>query len=227
MTYVRRPLVALFRDQPFFRDLPDADLAALAGRAVACRFPAGQTLYREGETATRCLLIESGYACLRCHTETGEEYVRNKFSAGSLVGLPVMFMADRRYPATAIAETVLLGYWIDSQTLESLCLTCPGAALEILRYTSDMLRSSLNAHHVLATAHCPQRLAGYLLEQHRLCGSATLAIPLKIGQLAATLGMRSETLSRILAGWRRDGLISGRGPQITLLKPEDLQRLST
>ncbi|TFW36490.1 helix-turn-helix domain-containing protein [Pseudomonas fluorescens] len=37
--------------------------------------------------------------------------------------------------------------------------------------------------------------------------------------------MRGETLSRVLANWRRQGLISGRGNRVTILDLESLRLL--
>ena len=56
-------------------------------------------------------------------------------------------------------------------------------------------------------------------------GSDDLKLPLRLGQLAASLGMRGETLSRQLADWRRQGLIAGRGTAVSLLDADALRRL--
>lgn len=226
MTYVRKSPAALLAQMKIFQELPDKAASSLGKDAVACRHQAGETLYLKGQPATRCLLLEQGRVSLICNSESGTEYVRNQFAPGGIVGLPVMFMENRSYPATARAETTVLGYWISASSLERLCTDLPGAALAILRYTSGMLRASLESHYSLATTQCAQRLAGYLLELHERTGNLEFTMPLKIGQLATNLGVSSETLSRLLAHWRKKGLIAGRGARVAILELEGVKGLS-
>lgn len=228
MTEVRKPALALLGALDVFANLPEADYRVLADVAKPCRFGRGETIYGEGETAARCLLIESGRLSLVCYSERGELYLRRQFASGQLVALPVMFMKHGRYPATARADAPLYGYWLGRDALEAMCLASPAAALAVLRYTSGMLSDSLRTNYSLATTACAERLARHLIEADaRALASPEAPAPLSmnIGELAANLGMRSETLSRVLAKWRKLGLISGRGNRLTVLDPTGIRNL--
>lgn len=225
MTKVRnghQPLPDLLQAHPLLGLANETSRQLLADHATPCSAERGNRLYDQGDSATRCLFIESGEVCLVCYTEQGEEYVRNHFSAGSLVALPVMFMEHGCYPASAMATGPLKGYWLSRKSLLEACHQDGPLSLACLRYTSEMLRQSLIKSYSLATTDCPRRVAEYLLGLHAAQNETALELPLKIGQLAANLGMRGETLSRVLANWRRQELVSGRGNKITLL---DLDRL--
>lgn len=225
MTNVRighQPLLDLLQAHPLLGASNEASRQLLAAHATPCSAERGHRLYDQGDSATRCLFIENGEVCLVCYTEQGEEYVRNHFSAGSLVALPVMFMEHGCYPASAVASGTVKGYWLTRKSFLEACHQDGPLALACLRYTSEMLRQSLIKSYSLATTDCPRRLAEYLLELYAKHNVTALELPLKIGQLAANLGMRGETLSRVLASWRQQELVSGRGNKITIL---DLERL--
>ncbi|MEZ1319504.1 Crp/Fnr family transcriptional regulator [Pseudomonas fluorescens] len=226
MTNVRngfQPLSDLLQDHPLLGGANKTSRQLLVDHATLCTAERGNRLYDQGDTASRCLLIESGEVSLVCYTEQGEEYVRNHFTGGNLVALPVMFMDHGRYPASAMASSAVKGYWLSRRSLLEACHQDGPLSLACLRYTSEMLRQSLIKSYSLATTDCPRRVAEYLLDLHALHNETALELPLKIGQLAANLGMRGETLSRVLASWRRQELVSGRGNKITLLNLERLR----
>ncbi|RZO10719.1 Crp/Fnr family transcriptional regulator [Pseudomonas moorei] len=228
MTKIRndqQTLPELLALHPILGSANEASIELLITHALPCSFERGGRIYDEGESANRCLLIESGEICLVCYTEQGEEYVRNHFVAGSLVALPVMFMEHGCYPANAKATSRVKGYWLSRKALNDACHQDGPLSLACLRYTSEMLRQSLIKSYSLATTDCSHRLAEYVLRLHAIQNKSDLELPLKIGQLAANLGMRGETLSRVLANWRRQGLISGRGNRVTILDLESLRLL--
>ena len=69
----------------------------------------------------------------------------------------------------------------------------------------------------------PARLANYLLQLSEQANSAeTVTLDLSKGQLAARLGTIPETLSRVFAKLKRQGLLEVKGLEIQLL---DLERL--
>lgn len=225
MTKIRNadfPPVEWLDDHPQLSMASVASKALLVADARPASYARGAFLYREDAPADSCFLIEQGEICLVRYTDQGEEYVRNHFVAGQVVGLPVMFMAQDRHLANARAVAAVQGRWLSRRALLEACQQDGPLALAFLRYTSEMLRQSLMRSYSLAVADCPQRLAEYLVSLHDSQHTEHLTIPLKIGQLAANLGMRSETLSRQFATWRRQGLVSGRGSRLSIL---DLQRL--
>ena len=203
----------------FFHDLPPTQLETLSASLQSCRFPAGDLPFRSGEQARRCLLLGDGEVQVLRFGQDGEERVLGQFGRGELIAVAALFMADGRYPASARAQTAVSGW------LHRLCAAHPALSLRLLQSVSGSLLRSVDLGERLAADSCAQRLAGYLLEQRDVQGSDALRLPLRLGQLAASLGMRSETLSRQLADWRRQGLIAGRGTAVTLLDADALQRL--
>lgn len=209
----------------FFHDLPPTQLETLSASLQSCRFPAGDLPFRSGEQARRCLLLGDGEVQVLRFGLDGEERVLGQFGRGELIAVAALFMADGRYPASARAQTAASGWWLPREALHRLCAAHPALSLRLLQSVSGSLLRSVDLGERLAADSCAQRLAGYLLEQRDVQGSDALRLPLRLGQLAASLGMRSETLSRQLADWRRQGLIAGRGTAVTLLDADALQRL--
>ncbi|WP_440867235.1 Crp/Fnr family transcriptional regulator [Symbiopectobacterium purcellii] len=56
--------------------------------------------------------------------------------------------------------------------------------------------------------------------------NAQVRLPLNRGQLATQLGIRPETLSRLMAEWQRQGYITCRASYITLCNLDYLRALA-
>ncbi|MDR1889054.1 MAG: helix-turn-helix domain-containing protein [Zoogloeaceae bacterium] len=62
----------------------------------------------------------------------------------------------------------------------------------------------------MARAPAAQRLANYLLNLRARQENGVIELPVNQRQLAATLGIRAETLNRLLSGWLQRGYIRGK-----------------
>jgi CRP/FNR family transcriptional regulator len=89
---------------------------------------------------------------------------------------------------------------------------------------------SLHLKHLVQTIHdikgkqIEGRLAEWLLQHSpETDGATAFTLPVSKKTLAAQLGVTSETFSRTLARFRREGLIEVAGPQLQLLNRPGLR----
>jgi CRP/FNR family transcriptional regulator, dissimilatory nitrate respiration regulator len=104
----------------------------------------------------------------------------------------------------------------------------PDLALRLLRALDQQLQLVVGRLHELTVKDVPTRLADWLLEH---CSDPSSRAPQTVQvqetkrSLASELGTSSETLSRTLAKFREQQLLSVHGRAVTLLCPQRLAQL--
>lgn len=222
--------VALLARHPLLQGLPpgtDMEIAAALLRgAVALRAEPGQILFSEGDEALCYLLIESGQAEVMRYSYNGDERVFRVFEPGQLMAEAAMFMPHGRYPMQARARSPLQGWRLGRHTLHDACRQWPDLALKLLAAFSKSLYDQVNKVDWMTSSSAPERLANYLMGLRERQGDA-LTLPLNQRQLAAHLGIRAETLSRLLNDWQTQGYINGKRRQWAVRDPAHLAKLAT
>lgn len=206
---------ALLAKHPLLSGLP-ADVAAdLLRDASALHATAGQILFGEGDEARHYLLIERGQAEVMRYSYNGDERVFRVFEPGQLMAEAAMFMPHGRYPMQARARGDLQCWRLCRHRLHEACRRWPDLALKLLAGLSKAVYDQVNRVDWMTSSSAAERLANYLMGLREQQGSA-LTLPLNQRQLAAHLGIRAETLSRLLNDWQVQGYISGKRCQWVL-----------
>jgi len=204
----QRPLLDLLSANEHLAGVPSEALQDLAGSATRRSHPDEETVYFEGDPAQRCFLVAQGAVdTLRFHAD-GEEHMLNRFEVGTLVALPAMFMPHGLYPmqARAVGYTVL--WRISRADMRGACERHPLLALKMLQTLAGLLYQRVNEVDWLTSSNAQQRLAAYMVAQSRQQG-AQIELPTSQRNLASQLGIRPETLNRMLAEWQTKGWIHG------------------
>lgn len=196
-----------------FRGVP-ADIGMLLLRdSATLHVQAREILFREGDVADEYVFVQHGSVEVLRHTQDGQERVFQIFEARRLLAETAMFMTHGRYPMCARARTDAVVLCLKREGLLGACQAYPELALRLLRRLSDRVYERVNDVEWFSDSTAAQRLAAYLLElRSRVLGSqadAPLRLPLTQRQLAAHLGVRAETLSRLLADWSAQGVVKG------------------
>lgn len=201
-----------------FAALPEDDVEALRRFAVGEEHPAGATLFRQGERPEAIFLIERGEVELVYETEF-ERLIVQVVRAGSSIGdLPVMLETPYAYTAVARTPTSVLRFGLD--TIRTLIELYPEICFRWLRLVSRRLERAHRRLVELAGRSAFEQLVHFLLHEAEERGS--LAVELSQRDLAATLALSRQTVSRVLGELERQGLVErGRG----VVRIRDLQRL--
>ncbi|MFP9230591.1 Crp/Fnr family transcriptional regulator [Pectobacterium cacticida] len=221
MTFVKKALSpdgdgeVLFQHD-WMRNEPRHVVSALLAKSERLFFRQDDILFREGDKMQHCLLVETGKLQAFRHTYSGSEKIFGQFGRGEFVAIAAVFMDHGRFPMTIRALSEGHTLMIPRQDIHQFCLQRPELALRLLNYLGKKLYSTINQIDWLTSSSAPQRLADYLLRQYHIQQTQQLALPMNRGQLATSLGMRGETLSRLMSDWKRQGRITYRGHQITL-----------
>ncbi len=226
MTSIRPVSVSDFRLLPLFSGLDRDALELLAQKAASIDLPAGELLFRKGETGHRFFLLKSGLMRLYLLNEGGQEHTIEILERERLFAEAVMFMGGA-YPvyADALEDSRLIAF--DSVSFRNLLLTRPTAAMAMLASMSRQLHTLINDIDRISLQQGERRLAIFLLglpsRQERRGRVATL--PASKQAVANLLDIRPETFSRLLARFSQQQLISVDGMDIILHQPEQLEQI--
>jgi CRP/FNR family transcriptional regulator len=209
---------------PIFAGLSEAELAFLSQRTVSRRFPAGQTVFAEGEPCTGLYVVESGHVRIFKSSASGREHVLSIEGPGSSVAeLPIFDGGNYPASVTAIDDATLL--FVSKQDFHSLCLAHPQVSLKVLRVVGARLRRLVGIIEELSFTTVRHRLAALLLRLAKTSGKQSpagieITLPASNQELASQIGTVRELISRNLSRFQAEGMltIEGRSVTVTNLK---------
>ncbi len=196
---------------PLFSMLNATDLDRVSQQCRTQGHAAGDTIYRAGDVAASLYVVATGNLKTTRITVDGSETLLNVLGPGDFVGaLPAL--GQSHYPESASALTPVCMLRIDSDEFTTMMEDLPAVAMAALNAVSGRLAAAHEAVHLLSGASLEQRLAATLLLLAAKAGvpwqGATLIqLPLSNDDLAAMTGVTTESVSRLMSRWNREGLI--------------------
>lgn len=217
-------IAARLAGHPIFADVPGTSLSPLIAHGAFRRLDGARSLCCERETAQNWFLLLEGEMESVRHGLDGEERIFCRFAPGDLVAEVLMFVPSGVYPISIRTRMPCKIFQMRRQDLHQLCEREPRVALRLLECASARLCRRLDEVELMARTSAAQRLAGYLLKLLEQGGKGQTAIefPVSQRQLAATLGIRAETLNRLLADWLRQGVVRGKCRAWEIVAPQAL-----
>lgn len=174
-----------------------------------------QALFYQGEEADFWYLVLNGQVNTLRYGRDGEELVYQQRQRGQLLAALVMFMPEGRYPVHAWASMPSLVVRWPCRILHYFCLTQPDIGIRMLSIAGEMLQQAMDNIESFSLCSLEQRVARYLLKVSQTQGChITLSVSQRL--LAHQLGIRTETLNRLLAQWKKTGVIHGMGNSLYL-----------
>lgn len=210
--------ISALKRTELFGELEEADLNALASRAIEHRLARGQVLFVAGEEARGLyVIVEGALRAFRESVDGREQIIHVERAGGTIAELPVF--DEGPYPSTVAAEEDSTALFIDKRDVRRLCLDHPQIALAALKLLAGRLRKCAELVEALSLREVDQRLARHLLTEARRRGTReesrlTIELVLTNQQIAARIGTVREVVSRALNRLQQNGLISVDGRRI-------------
>ena len=220
--------VQLLGQVPAFEALGPDDLARVAEVVVPRRFPAGQTIFREGDSSDTCYVVRSGHArAVREHPD-GRILTLAHFAPGDIFGELAMFDDERR---SATVETIdeVDAVAILGNDMRRLLREHPDIAVKLVIALGRRLREANERLARQSFQTVQSRVAGVLAQlveaaQREGAGERDVLVTTTQADIAQLAGSSRESASRFLAVLERaDVVTQGRG-RITVHDPAALQR---
>lgn len=194
-----------------FEALPEGEKTDLVRKTETRRAEPGEILFHRGDPAIRVYLVVEGQIKLTQVTAAGDQVIVALLADGDLFAV-VAAMQETSYPVAAetMIPTTLLAWRRDVLAAEM--DRYPAMSLEATRIVSIRMRGLQERFRELATLPVPARLSRALLrlaEAHgkRVGNGIALDLQLSRQTLAELTGTTLYTVSRLLSGWKEEGLV--------------------
>jgi len=173
------------------------------------KFAAGETLYREGDPMLRAHLVESGVVKLVAHLPNGRSRIVGLEGAGAVLGLSAPTRRAPRYDHSAVALEEVTSTWVSAEGLRELRVRCSENYVELLEQSVKRLAHAERWMAEILNEQAPRRIARLIRLLARLQGAAERdeVRLLTCQEIGEAVGVSTESASRILAEFKRSGLL--------------------
>ncbi|WP_051453993.1 fumarate/nitrate reduction transcriptional regulator Fnr [Paraburkholderia caribensis] len=184
------------------------------------RIRKGQTLYRQGDALTSVYAIRSGMLKTHTSSEDGRVHITGFHLQGDLVGLDGFDEGKCASDATALEDTDVCVIQVGNLAL--LAARAPFLQQQLLRMTSREVRKDHAMLLALGSMTAEERLATFLVslsERFSARGYSGTEFYLRMTRedIGSHLGIKLETVSRLLSKMMDQGLIHVRHRHVKLV----------
>lgn len=208
---------------PFLSSLPEDQKRCLMEDAVQKEFRKGSCLFEEGEAVENLIILLSGKIKMVRYDGEGREMILGIFGSGETIWEGIL-KEGAIFPYSGVCMTDVWACMIDRKVFVGL-LGDSSVALHVISMLSDKLQDANTRNMLLSTRDPKTALAAFLLYQEKKEGHSTVL--LRLEDIAASIGIRSETVSRKIGELCDENLIEREGRSgIRILDAEKLSELA-
>ena len=204
-----------------FAGVPEASRRELEARAVRSSHPQGDVLVRRGDPIESVLVVRSGRIKTFRLDQDGGEVVLDVLHEGQAIWHGI-FLDDATYHYSVGCLTPVELCRIRRADFEQLLDRHPELLRGLLRTVSAELDDAEEKLVTVSIRDPRRRLAWFLVRRDERCVGRE--IHLKLDDIAGSVGLRPETVSRVITEFERRGLVkrTGRG-RLMVTDPDGLR----
>jgi CRP/FNR family cyclic AMP-dependent transcriptional regulator len=211
---------------PIFSSLTPPQVAELAKVAVPRAYPAGQVIFREGDTGDTCFVVRSG-AVKITREHAGRTIALAELRAGDMFGELSMFGGEvRSATAQTLEETEAVA--LLASDVRRLLTTTPDIAWGMLEAMADRVRRTNERLANQSFQTVAGRVAGALAKlvaarQSEGAAETDVLVEATQADIAQLAGASRESASRFLATLEREGLVTTQRGKVIVHDPGSLR----
>jgi len=214
------------RQHYLFRRLPDEAFNNILVQSNLTSLKRNETLFEQGDEASRFFLVRSGQIMLFQTSPEGHEKVVDIIGPGQTFAEAVMFMKGNRFPVNSRATCNTELFYFDSKAFIKQLQKSNALCFVMMADMSTRLKGLLTEISELTIYNAKHRLISYLLGHiNDLQEKPTVKLTATKSMIASRLSITPETFSRIMSKLKKEGLISIDDETITLIQPEKLKEI--
>lgn len=213
------PDSSILLQMPFLSALSPEEQAEVLGLVHERRYRKGAVIFGEGDPGEAIFIVRKGRVKVYRVAADGREQIIGIFTHSQPFGL-VVLLDGSPYPATAEAVEETHVYMFRTRDLQPLLARHAGLAGSVMATAASRLRQAHDRLHGLAVQGVHGRLATLLLDLARERGRPApdgweMDLTLTHQELGGLIGASRETVTRVLANFRREKAVELHG-QATL-----------
>nr|WP_260858687.1 helix-turn-helix domain-containing protein [Paraburkholderia sp. BCC1885] len=188
----------------------------------------GESLFRAGDSFQSIYAVRAGsFKTVVMHRD-GREHVTGFHLAGDVLGLDGVCSGRHSCDALAIEDSKVC--IIPFHLLEAMCRDVKAVQQHVHRLMGSEIVREATLMMLLGTMSADQRVATFLLNmsgklKSRGYSPAEFHLRMTREEIGSYLGLKLETVSRMLSKLQKDGLVDTHGKQIRILDMDGLARM--
>ncbi len=222
-----KSVLSAMRSCRFFANIDEETLELLRPTARLIHQPRNTVIFEEGEPCRGLYIVESGIVKVYKESADAKEHVLHIVLPGDPFGEAALFL-NIGYPASAAAVQNTDLILLRKEEFMQLLLDQPKVSLRLMASMATWAHRLVSSIESLTLKDAGARFAAYLLSRMPENGADGVTVELGMPKqtLASHLGMTGETLSRLLAKFEAEELITSRGKRVVLRSIDDLRELA-
>jgi CRP-like cAMP-binding protein len=217
---------SLLMHLPPFSQLEKRQIRLILDQATSRRYDAGVAIFEEDHPADRFYMLLDGYVRVVHITQTGDQVTALHIPAGQLLGIAKAIGRDT-YPATAITATEALALSWPTRLWSRFVSDYDGFATVTYKTLGHRFGEMNNRIVEMATQQVERRVANALLRLinqtgRNVDGGIEIDFPITRQDLSELTATTLHTVSRLLSGWEKQGLVESRRKRIKVCDPHAL-----
>jgi CRP/FNR family cyclic AMP-dependent transcriptional regulator len=229
MELVEDCLSCKLRSEGFFCHLPKSVLQAFQSLKFSIAYPAGATLFVEGQTCRGIYILCKGRVKLSATSRQGQTLILQVAQPGEVLGLNATVSGSPHHTTAETGQPCQLNFVKRDDFLNF--LTEHGLAG--MRAALQLSRKSQHAYQQLrsfVTTSAPERIARSMVDwSHDDSGMATahgIKVALTHDEIGQIIGMSRETVTRTLATFRKQHIADLHGSTLLIQNMAAVQKLA-
>jgi CRP-like cAMP-binding protein len=193
-------------DELYSYDLPDG-LVRMLSHLRRAHYGPQDVLYNEGQEIDTVFVVRHGLVKLVSHLPNGRARIVRLHSRGSVMGLSALI--EKRYEHSAVAASEVDAYRIPISVLNQLKHEFPGDYAHLLEHWYDSLRRADTWITEFSTGNIRARVArllAFLIKIEEVVNESEIEL-LTSDEMAAILGVTPESVSRVIAQFKRSQIL--------------------
>ncbi len=212
-----------------FCDLPRPALAALDMISSSATYPKDAILFVEGQAPRGVFVICNGRVKLSTTSADGKSIIVRMAGPGEIVGLAGT-LSGKAYELTAEALEPLEANFIPREAFLHFLREHGEAAVRVAELLSSIYHATLlEVRYLGFSSSTSEKLARFLLDlplqASSTDGHARATLTLTHKEIGETIGASRETVTRLFASFKREGLIEVHGATLVFADKPKLARL--
>lgn len=203
---------------PIFSHLTEEEQAGIVQLVRVKKLKKGETLYNAGDEGSFLYVVHEGKVKISRYTEEGNEQVLRVLSTGDFAGDRALFTNNVADDFAITLEDSMVCV-LDGSELKKHMIEKPEISVRIISELSKRLsdyETKLESYNLDSVG---KRVAQSIIIYSE--GNDIFELPISKQDWASILGMSSETLSRKLSQFKKDGLIDLNGQRGIIIRDKD------
>jgi CRP/FNR family cyclic AMP-dependent transcriptional regulator len=217
------------REERLFCNLPEPAVKSLSTITSSASYPKGATLFVEGQPARGVFILCSGRVKLSTSSADGKTLILRISEPGEVLGLPAT-VTGTCYELTADVIEPAQANFISRNEFLNFLKENGEAALRVAQQLGETYHAAVSEMRTIGLSHSAgEKLARFLLEwaanYPEEKGQIRIKLTLTHEEIAQMIGSSRETVTRLLADFRKKQLLQVMGSTLVIKNKAALESI--